>query len=193
MCVEERAVPNHEILSTLGNLVRKIVKDYMLIQHELYVIPLTLQTLNPFWQLKFCAFVAALVWYSRSSLKGPPCWWGTLWFSQLSLGSFITISQLSELWKPVSGKQEHCVYWSQWNVISHREKAGILKGHALQVCCRWSKVLQECCCKRGARFTLHATGCKSHTWITCWCYMTGFVLVSLQSCLCKRCFFIFFV
>lgn len=56
-----------------GNLVRKIIKDYTLMQHELYVIPLTLQTRNPFWQLEFCAFVAALVWYSlieRACLAG---------------------------------------------------------------------------------------------------------------------------
>lgn len=43
-------------------------------------------------------------------------------------------SQLSVPWKPVSGKWEQCVYWSQWNIIPHRQKAGILEGQALRVC-----------------------------------------------------------
>lgn len=99
-------------------------------------------------------------------MKGLYCCWCTLWFSQSSLGSFITISQLSRLWKPVSGEWEQGVHWSQWNFIPHGEKASILEGQALQVCCRWSKVQQEygCNCERCARFTLHASGCKSLTW-----------------------------
>lgn len=100
-------------------------------------------------------------------MKGLYCCWCALWFSQSSLGSFITISQLSGLWKPVSGKWEQGVHWSQWNFILHRKKASILEGQALQVCCRWSKVQQEygCNCERCTRFTLHASGCKSLIWI----------------------------
>lgn len=81
--------------------------------------------------------------------------------------------QLSVLWKPVSGKWEQCVYWSQWNIIPHSQKAVILEGQPLQVCCQycqWSKVQQEyawwpkvwfCVLK----FSLHASECKSLTWI----------------------------
>lgn len=43
-------------------------------------------------------------------------------------------SQLLVPWKPVSGKWEQCVYWSQWNIIPHRQKAGILEGQVLRVC-----------------------------------------------------------
>lgn len=54
--------------------------------------------------------------------------WCLLWFSQSSLSAFIVTGQPWRLWKPVSGKREHCVYWSNETSPLYRLTAGIFGG-----------------------------------------------------------------
>lgn len=59
--------------------------------------------------------------------------WCRLWLLQSSFGP---LSQLSGLWKPVSGKWEQCVYRSLKIIPQWKKK----KKWARQLCCWWPKV-----------------------------------------------------
>lgn len=115
-------------------------------------------------------------------------------FLNQALGSFIMTSQLSVPRKPVSGKWEQCVYWSVWNIIPHRQKAGILEGQPLQSVLSMLPVVQSaagvCLVAVAVKDVLvllyMPVGANPSHGLGCRCYMTGFGSVSLQFWLCER-------